>query len=227
MRVLIVEDSVVIRESIAQALRETGYAVDIVGDGRRGLIHARTSEYDAIVLDVGLPEMDGLSVLRAMREKSVRVPVLMLTARDGVDDRVLGLSTGADDYLVKPFAMAELRARIEALIRRSKGSASPVLRVGPLAIDVSTKTVRVGEGGPIELAPREYALLEYLAHRAGKPVPRHELEEHLYDQYSQVQSNAVDSAVCALRAKLDAAGCPALIKTRRKVGYVLNGETGA
>lgn len=224
MRVLVAEDSAKIRESVAQALREAGYAVDAVADGRSALIHAQTSDYDAMVLDLGLPELDGLRVLSGMRERLLMTPVLILTARDAVDDRVLGLGTGADDYLVKPFALAEVIARVQALVRRSHRAPSPRIRVGPLMIDVAGKRAVVGESGVLELAPREYALLEYLAHRAGRPVPRHELEEHLYDEHSQVQSNAVDSAVCSLRAKLDAAGCPPLIHTRRKVGYVLSEE---
>lgn len=227
MRILIVEDSNVLRESLEQGLREAGYAVDSVADGRRGLIHARTTDYDAIVLDLGLPELDGLSVLRTLRERGLLTPVLVLTARDSVEDRVLGLRTGADDYLVKPFALAELLARVGALIRRAKGSATPIIRVGTLTIDTSARTIRVGEGRAIELAPREYALLEYLAHRAGRPVTRHELEEHLYDDRARVMSNAVDSAVCALRATLENAGCPAIIHTRRKVGYVLSSEAPA
>jgi DNA-binding response OmpR family regulator len=227
LRVLVVEDSPVIRQSVAQALRESGYAVDVAPDGRKGLIHGRTSDYDAIVLDIGLPEIDGLSVLRQLRDKSVATPVLLLTARDAVDDRVLGLRSGADDYLVKPFALAELIARVAALIRRSKGVSGTTIRIGPLVIDSQTKTVRVDDGGVLELPPREYALLEYLAHRVGVPVPRHELEEHLYDDSSRVQSNTVDSAVCALRATLDAAGCPGLIRTRRKLGYLLQAEDHA
>lgn len=221
VRVLIVEDSSVIRESVEQSLREAGYAVDIVGDGRRALIRARTSDYDAIVLDLGLPELDGLSVLRQMREKGVGTPVLILTARDAVEDRVLGLQAGADDYLGKPFALSELRARVSALVRRSKGCSATQIVVGPLRIDTDAKTVRVHERGRLELAPREFSLLEYLALRAGRPVPRHELEEHLYDDCSRVASNTVDSAVCALRSKLDAIGCPPMIHTRRKFGYVL------
>ncbi len=251
MRVLVIEDSAVIRQSVAQSLRESGFAVDVAPDGKRGLLLARTSEYDAIILDLGLPELDGLGLLRVVREKGQATPILILTARDGVDDRVRGLQAGADDYLVKPFALAELRARVHALIRRSKGRASAVIHVGPLTIDVATKSVRLeegscesggggggggdggdggggggGGGGAIDLPPREYALLEYLAHRVGVPVPRHELEEHLYDGVSQVQSNAVDSAVCSLRARLEAAGCPEMIRTRRKLGYVLQPEGG-
>jgi two-component system copper resistance phosphate regulon response regulator CusR len=220
VRVLLVDDSEKIRECVAQALRESGYAVDSVGDGKAALLHAVTSEYDAIVLDLGLPEMDGLTVLRRIRERPLATPVLVLTARDSVEDRVRGLDCGADDYLVKPFALAELIARVQALVRRGHGTPTPRIRVGPLVIDIAAKRAAAGRA-TLDLAPREYALLEYLAHRAGKPVSRGELEEHLYDERSQVQSNAVDSAVCSLRAKLEAAGCPSLIHTRRKIGYVL------
>ncbi len=226
MRVLVAEDSTKIRESVAQALREAGYAVDAVADGRAALIHVQTSDYDAMVLDLGLPELDGLTVLSKMRERKLSTPVLVLTARDSVDDRVLGLQTGADDYLIKPFALAEVVARVQALVRRAHHTPSPQIHIGPLVVDIAAKSARVNDAAALDLAPREYALLEYLAHRAGKPVPRSELEEHLYDERSQVQSNAVDSAVCSLRAKLDAAGCPPLIHTRRKVGYVL-AEEGA
>ncbi len=232
MRILIVEDSAVLRDSLAQGLREAGFAVDAVGDGKRGLLHAQTTDYDVIVLDWMLPEMDGAAVLSRLRARGVASAVLMLTARDAVDDRVLGLSTGADDYLVKPFAFKELVARIRALARRRHAVAATMVRVGPLVIDTSARMARVGArseaggGVMVELTPREYALLEYLAMRVGKPVGRAELEEHLYDDRSPVFSNAIDSAVAGLRGKLEAAGCPALIHTRRKVGYVL-AEGGA
>jgi len=223
VRVLIVEDSSRLRESLAEGLREAGMAVDAVADGRQGLIHAQTTEYDAIILDWMLPEMDGLAVLKRLREKRVCTPVLMLTAKDTVDDKVAGLSCGADDYLIKPFAFAELLARVRGLARRGHGQKSAAVRVGPLTIDTCAKSARVGQRGPVlNLTPREYALLEYLAMRCGTPVTRIELEEHLYDEQSLVFSNAIDSAVAALRAKLDAAGCPPLIHTRRKVGYVLS-----
>ncbi|MBY0312384.1 MAG: response regulator transcription factor [Phycisphaerales bacterium] len=225
MRILIVEDSDVLRDSLAQGLREAGYAVDAVADGKRGLIHAQTTDYDVIVLDWMLPEMDGLTVLSKIRAKRIPASVLMLTARDTLDDKVRGLTTGADDYLVKPFAFKELLARVQALTRRRHGERSPVLRIGPLTIDTSAKSAHVaqqrGATVTLELSPREYGLLAYLATRVGKPVPRAELEEHLYDDRSQVFSNAIDSAVAALRAKLNAAGCPELIHTRRKIGYVL------
>ncbi len=225
MRVLIVEDSGVLRDSLSQGLREAGYAVDSVADGKRGLIHAQTTDYDVIVLDWMLPEMDGIEVVAAIRAKKLPAAVLMLTARDSVDDKVRGLATGADDYLVKPFAFKELLARVQALARRRHNQPSPMLCVGPLAINTDARTATTLQAhGPaitLSLTPREYALLCYLAARTGKPVTRAELEEHLYDDSSQVFSNAIDSAVAALRRKLDAAGCPPLIHTRRKIGYVL------
>ena len=214
----------VLRESLAQGLREAGYAVDAVADGKRGLIHAHTTDYDVVVLDWMLPQMNGLAVLSAMRAKKISAAVIMLTARDTVEDKVQGLAAGADDYLVKPFAFKELLARVQALARRRHGERSPVVTIGPLAIDSSARLVRVA-GKEVELTPREYAILEYLAARAGKPVTRAELEEHVYDDRSQVFSNAIDSAIGGLRAKLEASGCPALIRTRRKVGYVLKEES--
>lgn len=234
MRILIVEDSAVLRDSLAQGLREAGYAVDAVADGKRGLIHAQSTDYDLIVLDWLLPEMDGITMLARYRawasERRIAgggAAVLMLTARDTLDDKVRGLSTGADDYLVKPFAFKELLARVRALTRRRHGEHAPVVRIGPLRIDTSAQTARIarrsGEA-TLDLTPREYALLAYLASRAGKPVSRAELEEHLYDDRSQVFSNAIDSAVAALRGKLSAAGCEGIIHTRRKVGYVLKAE---
>ena len=231
MRILIVEDSAVLRDSLTQGMREAGYAVDAVADGRSGLIHAQTTDYDVVVLDWMLPEMDGLSVLSAMRAKKLPAAVLILTARDTIDDKVRGLTTGADDYLVKPFAFKELLARVAALARRRHGEHSPFIVVGPLTVDTAAKAARIMRGAAtvtLDLTPREYTLLEYLALRAGKPVTRAELEEHLYDDRSQVFSNSIDSAIAALRGKLDAAGgpdCPPLIHTRRKVGYVLKEDT--
>jgi two-component system, OmpR family, response regulator len=223
VRVLLVEDSVSLQRSVAQGLREAGWAVDVVGDGQQALIHARTTEYDVIVLDLMLPQIDGLTVLRRLRDKGVRSGVLILTARDTVDDRVLGLRSGADDYLVKPFALAELLARVGALARRAHGVQDSIIRVGPLELDSARRIVRLIGDTPctLELPPRELSLLEYLAHRAGHPVSRAELEEHLYDERSQVMSNAIDVAISSLRAKLLKAGCPPLIQTRRKLGYVL------
>ncbi|MFM9957455.1 MAG: response regulator transcription factor [Phycisphaerales bacterium] len=224
MRVLIAEDSPVLQASLAQALGEAGYAVDVTGDGARALINARTTSYDVVVLDIMLPRMDGLEVLRQMRANRVNSCVLMLTARDGIDDRVRGLRAGADDYLVKPFALEELLARVASLARRAHAVAAPVIRVGNLEVDTGARLARAADDPPrvIDLAPREYTLLEYLAHRAGKPVARAEIEEHVYDERSQVMSNAVDVAVSSLRAKLREAGCDGLIHTRRKFGYMLS-----
>lgn len=220
MRILVVEDSARIREALEQGLRRRGYAVDAVADGRQGLIHARTTDYDVIVLDIMLPEINGLDCLRMAREHGVESAVLLLTARDSVDDRVRGLQCGADDYLVKPFAFDELVARVQALARRRHSSRKPVIRVDDLEIDTAGKVVRRA-GEMIDLSHREYAILEYLAHRAPNPISRAELEEHVYDQHSQVRSNAIDAAICILRGKLDVGSRRALIQTRRGIGYAL------
>jgi len=226
MRLLFAEDSESLQRSVSQGLREAGFAVDVVGDGKRALTYALTTDYDVIVLDIMLPDLDGLAVLRRVREKGVKSGVLLLTAKDTVEDRVAGLQQGADDYLVKPFAFAELLARVQALSRRVHGVRSASIRIGPLEVDSAAKTATVTSPHlrRLQLAPREYAVLEYLAHRAGKPVSRAELEEHLYDQHSQVMSNVIDVTVSVIRAKLEEAGCPKMIHTRRKLGYVLSQE---
>lgn len=221
MRLLVVEDSKRLRDSLETGLRRRGYAIDSVEDGRRGLIYARTTDYDVIVLDIMLPEMDGLEVLRRAREHGVETPVLLLTARDAVNDRVNGLRTGADDYVVKPFAFDELVARIEALARRRHGLRTATIRVGDLEIAPAQQVVKRG-GKQIDLKPREFAILEYLAHRRGTVVRRSELEEHVYDQHSQVNSNAIDSAICILRGKLGTGAGAPIIQTRRGIGYVLS-----
>jgi len=224
MRILIAEDSPVLRDSLTQGLREAGYAVDAVADGRRALIYAQATDYDVIILDWMLPELDGLTVLSRIRAQRP-ASVLMLTARDTLDDKVRGLTTGADDYLVKPFAFKELLARVQALARRRHAQPSPAVRIGPLSLDTAARTAHIAlpsrSPAPLNLTPREFSLLEYLAARAGRPATRAELEEHLYDDRSRIFSNAIDSAIAALRAKLDAAGCPPIIHTRRKIGYVL------
>jgi DNA-binding response OmpR family regulator len=220
VRILVVEDSKRLRETVAYGLRATGYAVDEVADGRAGLIFARTSDYDVILLDIMLPEVDGLSILREIRSKGIPSSVLLLTAKDAVTDRVAGLRAGADDYLVKPFAFEELVARVEALARRRHQRPSPVVRVDDLEIDLTAREVR-RSGQRIDLTPREYALLEFLAHRVGRPVSRTDLEEHLYEGDRQVLSNAIDSAVCQLRGKLNVGSGRRLIHTRRGMGYVL------
>lgn len=222
MRVLVVEDYAPIRESVLQTLTEEGFAVDATGDGKEGLWYATTNPYDAIVLDLNLPGLAGLDVLKQLRGRSGSAPVLVLTARDGVDDRVKGLNAGADDYLVKPFAMAELVSRVRALVRRGYGRKNPVIRVADLTIDTTARKVSRA-GKDVELTAREFALLEYLAMRAGQVVSRSEIWEHVYDFGSDAESNVVDVYIGYLRRKLDQRGKPRLISTRRGQGYVLGG----
>lgn len=217
---LLVEDYTPLREAVAAALTGEGFAVDTSADGEEGLWYARSGEYDAILLDIALPKRDGLSILRALRDGGCRTPVLLLTARDSIDDRVTGLDLGADDYLVKPFALAELLARVRALVRRKYDEPDPVLRVRELGVDTVGRTVTLA-GDPIELTGREYALLEYLVRRAGQVVTRAEIVEHLYDFNAAAESNVVDVYVGYLRRKLERPDHPPLIQTRRGQGYVL------
>ena len=220
MRLLLIEDSERLQRSLGTGLRRAGYAVDVTGTGTDGLWRATTTDYDVIVLDVMLPGLDGLSVLRRLRDGGRDTHVLLLTARDAVDDRVAGLRAGADDYLVKPFAFDELLARVEALGRRQTGRKSPVVRVGDLELDPAAQTVRRA-GRQVPLLPREFALLAFLARRPGEVVSRTEIEAHIYDDRAEPMSNVVDSAICSLRRKIDRPGEPSLIATRRRVGYVL------
>jgi len=219
MRALVVEDYAPVRTAVVEGLTENGFAVDSSADGEEGLWFAQQNPYDVIVLDLMLPKLDGLGVLRKLRASGSTVPVLVLTARDGVDDRVRGLDTGADDYLVKPFAFAELLARVRVLVRR-RYDAAPVIRIGDLEIDTTKRAVKRGDES-IVLSAREYALLEYLALRAGQLVTRTEIWEHVYDFHSEAHSNVVDVYVGYLRKKL---GTPQLIHTRRGQGYVLGGS---
>jgi len=220
MRVLIVEDSQPLRESLATGLTHEGFAVDTAADGESGLAYARNNPYDVLVLDLLLPKLDGLGVLAGLREKPERPHVLVLTARDRVEDRVAGLNEGADDYLVKPFAFDELLARIHALVRRRYAGRSRTLRVGALELDLIGHSA-AHEGQTLELTTREFALLEYLALRRGQTVSREEIEDHIYGVHKLPSSNAVDSAVCLLRAKLGPQGKD-LIRTLRGRGYVLD-----
>lgn len=221
MRLLLVEDSPRLQRTVGSALRQSGYAVDVAGDGEEGLWHAEGADYDAIVLDIMLPKMDGLTVLQRLRSGSRHTPVLLLTARDTVDDRVKGLNGGADDYLIKPFALEELLARVQALCRRRYGQGNSAFEIGALSIDMIAKRV-THAGVQIELTAREYALLEYLAIRRGAVVSRTEIEEHIYDGTVDSMSNVVESAICLLRKKLAEAGSAPLIHTRRGQGYVLD-----
>jgi two-component system, OmpR family, response regulator len=215
MRILLVEDEPRLQRSLARALREEAYAVDTAADGEEGLYMAKNCDYDAIVLDVMLPRLDGWQVLERLRRLK-RTPVLMLTARDAPRDRVRGLDTGADDYLVKPFDLSELLARLRALIRRSVGQAQPNIELGEVVIDTRARSV-LRAGSPVALTAREYAILEYLALHRGEVVTRTALYEHLFDDSDDTLSNLVDVHVFSIRKKLGAD----LIATRRGLGYCI------
>jgi DNA-binding response OmpR family regulator len=220
MRVLIVEDQDRLRTWVQKGLQEADFVVDAAADGKDGLWYAQSNAYDVIILDLMLPKLDGLSILRKLRETGHEEQVLILTAKDTVPDRVKGLDLGADDYLVKPFAFEELLARVRALVRRGYGKHNPIVEIGELRIDTAKKQVR-RQSEEIELRAMEYKLLEYLARRAGETVSRTEIWEHLYDFGSQTVSNVVDVYIGALRRKLDRPGEKSLIQTRRGLGYVL------
>jgi len=216
MRVLVVEDEPDLLASLLKVLREDGYAVDGAADGEEGLYKAESAEYDAIVLDIMLPRMDGWELLRRLR-KTRKVPVLMLTARDAVRDRVRGLDTGADDYLVKPFDVSELLARVRALIRRSACQADSRLTIGDVVIDTASRIVRF-EDAVVPLTAREYALVEYLALHRGQVVTRTALYEHLFDENDSTLSNLLDVHVSNVRKKLG----HEFISTRRGHGYCVD-----
>jgi two-component system OmpR family response regulator len=215
MRILIVEDEPDLLTSLARALREEGYAVDTAENGVDGLFNAGSVDYDAIVLDVMLPKMDGWEILKRLR-KSKRTPVLMLTARDESRDRIRGLDTGADDYVTKPFDLAELLARLRAIIRRSIGLATPRVEIGSVQIDTAARTV-TRAGKLIELTAREYSLLEFLALHRGEVVTRTALYEHLFDEDDSTLSNLLDVHVSNIRKKLG----HDFITTRRGHGYCI------
>lgn len=220
VRVLVIEDYRPVRLSVSQGLREAGFAVDEAADGEEGLWLAQSNPYDVIVLDLMLPVVDGLTILTRLRRSGSNAAILILTARDGLEDRIEGLDRGADDYLVKPFAFAELLARVRALVRRRYQVADPLVRVGDLEIDTARRTVSRA-GRPIELSAREYVLLEYLAARAGQVVTRTEIWEHVYDFRSEAHSNVVDVYIGYLRRKIERPGLSRLIHTRRGHGYLL------
>ena len=225
MRLLLVEDSARLLLSVAAALRHSGHVVDTAGDGEEGLWLAESNAYDLVILDVMLPKIDGLEVLRRLRAQGRDTHVLLLTARDTVADRVQGLQTGADDYLVKPFALEELLARVEALCRRAYGTKTALFTVADLEIDTLARSVRRA-GQAVELTSREYLLLEYLARRRDQVVSRADIEAHIYDGQVDPMSNVVDSAICTVRKKIGTAKSAPLIHTRRGLGYVLS-ETAA
>jgi len=220
MHLLLIEDSIRLQSSVGRGLRKAGYAVDVTGDGEEGLWLAQSNRYDVIILDLMLPGIDGLTLLRRLRAKHNGTHVLILTAKDTLEDRVAGLQTGADDYLIKPFAFEELLARVQALCRRSYQRKNPKIEIGDLEIDTAARLVR-RKGKPIDLTAREFMLLEYLALRRGHVVSRTEIEAHIYSDSTEVMSNVVDSAVCLLRKKITPPGTAPIIQTRRGMGYVL------
>ncbi|MDA8016101.1 MAG: response regulator transcription factor [Thermoanaerobaculia bacterium] len=216
MRILVVEDQAILARQVAETLRRSGYAVDIAGGGVDALHMGSSAPYDAIVLDLGLPEIDGLSVLKRWREDGITTPVLILTARGNWHERVEGIDAGADDYLVKPFHFEELLARLRAVIRRGAGIASSYFRFADIAIDArAARVTRNGESVP--LTAHEYRILAYLAHHAGRAVSRSELAEHLYAEDRDRDSNTIDVFVARLRRKLG----HGLISTVRGLGYRL------
>jgi len=221
MRLLLIEDDVKLVRALQRGLQREGYAVDLAGTGDEALAQAREYDYDALVLDVMLPGTDGFTVCRELRRSEQWVPVLMLTARDHVKDRIRGLDAGADDYLVKPFDFGELLARLRALIRRGPSERPSVIEVGDLRVDPAAHTV-TRAGREVELTPREFALLLFLARRAGEVVPRTELLEHVWDDAEDGSTNVVDVYVGYLRRKLEKPFRPRrLIRTVRGVGFML------
>ncbi len=221
MRVLIVEDERRLAENVARSLRESaGYAVDTAPDGEEGLFMSQSNPYDLVILDLMLPKLDGLSVLKNIREAGMQTPVLVLTARDEKESVVKLLNAGADDYVAKPFDLGELLARAKALIRRGKGQSAAVLKIGDIEISTADLTVR-RKGQPVSLTAMEYRVLEYLAHRPGAVVSKTELLEHLYDFNWERFSNVIEVYISGLRRKLDDGGETKLIHTLRGQGYML------
>jgi DNA-binding response OmpR family regulator len=219
MRILLVEDEPRIAADVVATLETAGYVVETVGDGEEAWFRGDTEDYDLIVLDLGLPRMDGLAVLKRWRAGGRAMPVLVLTARGAWAERVEGIDAGADDYLPKPFRMEELLARVRALIRRSAGHGGPIIEAGPLSLDV--RQMRVSKDGvPVALSPLEYRLVAYLMHHKGRVVPSPELLEHLYGDDDARDANALEAVVTRLRKKLG----PATIETRRGFGYSIANE---
>jgi DNA-binding response OmpR family regulator len=223
MRILVIEDEKRLAAILKKGLEESGFVVDVALDGEDGLFMAETYPYDAVLLDILLPKVDGLTVLKTLRAKRIGVPVLMLTAKGELEDRVRGLNLGADDYLIKPFDFSELLARLNTVIRRSMGKASPVIVIDDLSLDMNAKTV-TRSGKEINLSAKEYNLLEYLALNSGRVIGRTELTEHLYDTEFDLDSNVIDVYVNYLRNKIDKGYDRQLIVTVRGAGYVLKGE---
>ena len=224
MRILIIEDDLKIASFLEKGFREAGFSVDKCADGQTGLEHALTLAYDAAVIDLMLPQRDGLSVIETMRAEDVNTPVLILSAKQSVDDRILGLQRGGDDYMVKPFSFSELLARIQALIRRDKKNTKPMfLTVADLEMDLLKHEV-CRDGAKIDLPTKEYALLEYMMHNPGIVLSKTSILERVYDYSFDPQTNVVDVLVCRLRNKVDKDFSRKMIHTVRGVGYVLKAE---
>ncbi|MCZ6659233.1 MAG: response regulator transcription factor [Gammaproteobacteria bacterium] len=215
MRILVVEDEQALQDQLHRQLKGAGYVVDVAGDGEEGLYFGREYDYDAAVIDLGLPKMDGSELIRALRAEDRRFPVLILTARGHWQDKVSGLEAGADDYLTKPFHMEELMARLNALVRRAAGYASPVISEGPIALDTAKKEVRLDDS-LIELTAYEYKVLEYLMLNPGRVISKSELTDHLYEQDFDRDSNVIEVFVGRLRKKFDPVNP---IRTVRGQGY--------
>ncbi|MCX5632911.1 MAG: response regulator transcription factor [Phycisphaerae bacterium] len=220
MRILLIEDYLPLQKSLAKGLREADFAVDVSGDGQEGLWYAMSNDYDVIILDIMLPKLDGLSVLKQLRVKNKNNHIIILTAKDTVEDRIKGLDLGADDYLVKPFAFEELMARLRALVRRRYEHKCPDINIADLHIDTASRRVWRGDD-EIILTSREYMLLEYLARRAGQVVSRTDIWEHIYEFNSEASSNVVDVYIGYLRKKIEKESMPPLLRTIRGQGYIL------
>jgi two-component system OmpR family response regulator len=224
MRVLLIEDDTKIASFVVKGLQSAGFAVDHAADGDSGLDLALVEPYDVLIVDLMLPKRDGLSVIRHLRREKITTPVIILSAKDSVDDRVRGLETGSDDYLSKPFAFAELLARVQALIRRASGAVEATrLTVGDLSLDLVTREVTRG-GRRLDLQPLEYSLLAYLLRNAGKVISKTMIMEHVWHYNFDPQTNVVEARVCRLRDKIDKGFEPKLLHTVRGVGYVLRHE---
>lgn len=222
MRLLLIEDNDRLRETLSTGLRAQGYTVDTAADGLEGWRLASEAEHDLIILDRMMPGMDGIEILRRLRTSGSSLPILMLTARDAVPDRVEGIDAGADDYLTKPFAVAELLARLRMLLRRGHHRADPIVKIGDLEIDTVSHSARRGDRR-IHITPKEYALIDYLLARPGEVVSRVELAKQLYDNEDETGQNAIEVLVMRLRRKLHPPGVPPVLHTRRGFGYELGG----
>jgi two-component system OmpR family response regulator len=225
MRILLVEDDLKIASFITKGLDASGFTIDHVADGEKGYDLALMETYDAVIVDIMLPKMDGLTIIRRLRDNGVGTPILILSARDAIDDRVKGLETGGDDYLTKPFAFSELLARVQALIRRSGRTVEPTrLKAGNLSVDLLSREV-TRDGEKIELQPLEYALLEYLVRNKERVVSKTMIMEHVWNYNFDPQTNVVEARICRLRDKIDKGFTKRLIHTIRGVGYVLKEDS--